>query len=339
VDPAADPAAAVSDSRRRLARGVAQSSDAGAQEGCSPTGRQRREHYALGSLADMHDAQPPRSAAASLLTNFSLEMTGKDLEQLQAARDVIPIGTYINVTFLANEDFEMRVAAAAGVRANGFTPVPHISARRLASEHALKQFLSALQAADASENLFVVAGDPAAPQGPYEDALAVIRSGLLEVHGGRRVSIAGYPEGHPGIDDALLWSALQLKAAELRDRGIAGDIITQFGFDIEPVLTWVQAVRALGIEMPIRIGVPGPAGIRRLLAYARRFGISVGASIAREYGLSLTNLVSTAGPERFIADLQDAYLADRHGELGVHFYTFGGLRATSEWVENFAGAR
>jgi methylenetetrahydrofolate reductase (NADPH) len=272
---------------------------------------------------------------AALLDDYSLEMTGKDLGELESARALIPAGTQINVTFLANEDLEMRVAAAGAVRASGFVAVPHVSARRLGSAGDLREFLSALRDADASQSLFTVGGDPERPLGPYADALALIRSGLLEQYGGQRISIAGYPEGHPVIEDGVLWTALRDKAAALIELGMDGDIVTQFGFDLEPILAWVEAVRELGIEMPVRIGVPGPAGVKRLVAYARRFGVGLGSGIARKYGLSLTNLMSTAGPDRFLSALHEAYEPQRHGELRVHFYTFGGLRATSEWVADF----
>lgn len=289
-------------------------------------------------MTDTQTAAAPIQAR-ELLADFSLEMTGKDLEELEKARDAIPPGTRINVTYLAHEQFDLRVAAARGVSVGGFAAVPHISARRLASEVALRDYLHALREVDATQNVFVVGGDPAVPEGPYEDALAVIRSGLLEEFGAQRVSISGYPEGHPEITDRDLWSALASKASALEEQGLAGDIITQFGFDLNPVLEWVETVRSMDITMPIRVGVPGPAGVKRLLTYAKRFGVGIGAGIARKYGLSLTNLMSTAGPDRFLNDLADAYDPQRHGSIAVHFYTFGGLRATSEWASAFTGAR
>lgn len=287
-------------------------------------------------MSEIETVTLPTAPVGALLDDFSLEMTGKDVGELESASAVIPAGTRINVTFLANEDLVARVAAAGAVRTSGFTPVPHLSARRLASGSDLREFLSALQDADATQSLFTVAGDPEQPMGPYADALALIRSGLLEQHGARRVSIAGYPGGHPAIGDGLLWAALRDKSAALAEQGLDGDIITQFGFDVEPILAWVEAVRDLGIEMPVRVGVPGPAGVKRLIAYARRFGVGLSSGIARKYGLSLTNLMSTAGPDRFLSALHEAYEPQRHGDLRVHFYTFGGLRATSEWAADFA---
>jgi methylenetetrahydrofolate reductase (NADPH) len=276
------------------------------------------------------------TGAATLLRDFSLEMTGKDIPKLEEARDSIPVGTRINVTFLANEDLQMRLAASRTVKASGFVPVPHISARRLASQAMLEEFLGALQADGTGENVFVVGGDPTSPEGPYADSLSVIHTGLLQQYGVRHVSISGYPEGHPDITDVALWGALAGKFAVLREQELPGTVITQFGFDVDAALRWVEAVRLRGIDLPIRIGVPGPAGVKRLLTYAKRFGVGTSAGIAKKYGLSITNLMSTAGPDRFVRALAAGYDPRRHGVLRLHFYTFGGLRATSQWITEFS---
>ncbi len=274
-------------------------------------------------------------AATALLSDFSLEMTGKDVKSLTAARAAIPAGTRINVTYLANEDTHLRLAAVRAVKSFGFVPVAHISARRLASQAALAEFLAGLRAAGASENVFVVSGDPAIPEGPYADSLAVVESGLLDRYGVRHVGISGYPEGHPGIADPVLWSAMRHKVVALGDQGLGASIITQFGFDADAVLRYVDEIRSRGIDIPIRVGVPGPAGVKRLIGFATRFGVGTSAGIAKKYGLSLTNLFGTAGPDRFIARLAEGYDPRRHGELKLHFYTFGGIEATSEWIAAF----
>jgi methylenetetrahydrofolate reductase (NADPH) len=291
-------------------------------------------------------------AALELLNGYSLEMTGKDVPGLMEAKDSIPAGTKINVTFLGNEDLEMRVAAAKAVRDLGFLPVPHISARRLASRAQLEEFLSRLQDVGATESVFVVGGDPTTPEGPYEDSYDVIRTGLLKDYGVKEVSIAGYPEGHPDISDEVLWRALEDKSLSLVQQGLDATILTQFAFDTDPVLAWIDAVRRRGITSTIRIGTPGPAGIKRLLGFARRFGIGANAMIVKKYGFSLTNLMGTAGPDKFVTDLS-AMLAESaatapestttgpaaegpaQGAVKLHFYTFGGLLATADWAREY----
>ncbi|XUL92708.1 methylenetetrahydrofolate reductase [Streptomyces galilaeus] len=275
------------------------------------------------------------AVSTSLLEDFSLEMTGKDVPKLEEARHSIPQGTRINVTFLGNENLELRLEASRAVKRLGFVPVPHISARRLGSQAEFEEFLARLRADGTCANVFTVGGDPTRPEGPYEDSLALIETGLLREYGVRHVSISGYPEGHPDIAGDALWSALREKNASIAEQELDGSVITQFGFDVDPVLAWLEKVRAEGITLPVRIGVPGPAGVRRLMSYATRFGVGTSASIAKKYGLSITNLMGTAGPDKFLRALADGYDPARHGDIKIHFYTFGGLRATSEWIAQF----
>ncbi|HWH25622.1 MAG TPA: methylenetetrahydrofolate reductase [Pseudolysinimonas sp.] len=270
-----------------------------------------------------------------LLDDYSIEMTGKDVPALEEARNSIPQGTRINVTFLGNEDLKMRVTASKAVREFGFVPIPHVSARRLASQEALDEFLVALQGVQAIEKVFVVGGDPAVPEGPYASSAEVIQTGLLPGYGVKEVNIAGYPEGHPDITDEQLWEALESKNKALLEQGLDGVILTQFSFDVDPVFTWLEEVRKRGINLPIRLGIPGPAGIKRLLGYARRFGVGSSATIVAKYGMSLTNLLGTAGPDKFLRALSDGYDPAKHGEVKLHFYAFGGLKTTADWITKF----
>jgi methylenetetrahydrofolate reductase (NADPH) len=270
-----------------------------------------------------------------ILHEPSLEMTGKDVPGLLEAAGSIPRGTRVNVTYLANEDLATRVSASKAVVEHGFTAVPHISARRIRSQRELEDFLAALQEAGATGSVFAVGGDPSSPMGPFEDAPALIESGTLQRFGVKHVSISGYPEGHPEISDEQLWLALDRKLAALGESGLGATILTQFLFDADAAVRWVEAVRTRGYDTQIRIGVPGPAGVRRLLNYATRFGISTSAGIVHKYGFSLTNLLGTAGPDRFITDLASKLDQVAHGQVRLHFYTFGGLAPTAEWIRDF----
>ena len=277
-------------------------------------------------------------SAKRLVEGYSLEITGKekDVVGLTEAASLIPAGTKVNVTFLGNEDLPMRVAAAKAVKELGFVPVPHISARRIASQAQLEEFLSALAEIGATEHVFAVGGDPATPEGPYPDALTMIRSGVLQQYGVKEVSIAGYPEGHPDIATDVLWQHLEDKSAALKDAGLDAVILTQFSFDTDPVMAWIKGVRDRGIDTQIRLGTPGPAGIKRLISFASRFGVGANAMIVKKYGFSLTNLMGSAGPDTFVTDLAGMFDADPSvGAVKLHMYTFGGLEATATWARDF----
>jgi methylenetetrahydrofolate reductase (NADPH) len=265
------------------------------------------------------------------LRDFSIEITAKDHDKIGLLRGRIPEGALISITFLPGEDFDSRILAACRVREAGFTPVPHISARRLGSAAELESFLAALAAKAYVDRVFVVAGDIAEPAGPFDDALAVIRSGVLARHGIRQVGIAGYPEGHPDISAAALNRALFDKLEALDAAGQGSWIATQFSFDADPVLDWLAALRTR-TNVPARIGVAGPASIKALLRFAARCGVGVSAKVMAKYGLSLTQLLGSAGPGPLIEELAQRLEPDVHGDVRLHFYPFGGLEKTAEWI-------
>src|SRR5512139_637484 len=281
------------------------------------------------------DRPDAKTNLRKLLTDFSLEMTAKDVERLELAAPTIPQGTRISVTFLPGEEFPARVKAAAAVKRLGFVPVPHISARRIKSEAELEGFLNDLATEVAMEDCFVIAGDPPQPEGPYEDALAVIRSGKLQKYGIRHVGISGYPEGHSEIPTDKLWQALRDKKKVLDDQGLAYSVMTQFGFDAEPVLTWLEQVKREGVDVPIRIGVAGPASIKTLLGYAKRCGVGVSTKVVAKYGMSITQLIGSAGPDSIINEMALGLDPAVHGDVYLHFYPFGGLPKTAEWIRDF----
>jgi methylenetetrahydrofolate reductase (NADPH) len=265
---------------------------------------------------------------------FSLEITAKDVAALREAAPLIPAETPIAITFLPGEDSEARIAAAVAVRELGCEPMPHFSARRIVSRYEFESYLEAVVERAGVRRCFIVAGDPPEPQGPYFDTSALIATGAFEGNGITAIGIGGHPEGHPNMTPDQAWAVLERKVAEIERRGMAPLVVTQFGFDPEAFLCWLKELRARGLETPVRIGVPGPAGIKTLLRFATRCGVGASASVMAKYGLSITNLLGSAGPDKLV-DTFAARLGDEHGRVRLHFYPFGGLTKTVEWIADF----
>jgi methylenetetrahydrofolate reductase (NADPH) len=273
-------------------------------------------------------------APEGVTDGYSLEMTAKDVTDLMAAAPLIPAETPVAVTFLPGEDAAARVAAAVAVRKLGCEPMPHFSARRIRSEDDFEGYLHAVVEQAGVRRCFIVAGDPPEPQGPYFDTSALIATGAFERAGIQAIGVGGHPEGHPVMSEAQCWDVLESKIGEIERRGMAPLIVTQFAFDADAVLAWAKEARTRGIAAPIRIGVPGPAGIAKLLRFAARCGVGASASVMKKYGVSLTNLIGSAGPDRLV-DAFAARLDERHGMIRLHFYPFGGIRATAEWINAY----
>lgn len=273
-------------------------------------------------------------APAGITDGFSLEMTAKDEGSLRDAAPLIPAGTPVAITYLPGEELTARVAATVAVRELGFEPMPHFSARRITSQDDFAGYLKAVVEQAGVKRCFIVAGDPPEPQGPYFDTMALIRTGAFERAGVQAIGIGGHPEGHPNMTETQCWDVLEAKVREIEGRGMAALVVTQFSFDPDACLDWLRQLRARGIECPVRMGVPGPAGIKRLLAYAARCGVGASTSVLRKYGISVTNLLGTAGPDKLVGAFAKG-LGDEHGRVRLHFYPFGGMTRTLEWIQEY----
>ncbi len=265
---------------------------------------------------------------------FSLEMTAKDHAALHEAAPLIPAETPVSVTFLPGEAQDARVAAAKAVRQLGLEPMPHFSARRILSEDDFEGYLRAVVEEAGVTRCFIVAGDPPEPQGPYFDTAALIATGAFERAGIKAIGIGGHPEGHPNMSVAQCWDVLETKVAEIERRGMAPLIVTQFGFDPDAFLAWLKALRERGLDVPVRIGIPGPASIKSLLRFAARCGVGASTAVMKKYGVSITNLLGSAGPDKLVDTFADR-LGDEHGRVRLHFYPFGGLKKTVEWIADY----
>jgi methylenetetrahydrofolate reductase (NADPH) len=285
------------------------------------------------SYAAIHpDWERPRR---NMVDGYSLEMTAKELDGLREAAPLIRPKTQVAITFLPGEEMEQRVEAAKLVRELGFEPIVHLSARRLTSKEELDTYLSRITTEAGVKRVFLIAGDPPEPEGPFEDSLQVIESGLLEKHGITIAGIGGHPEGHPNVSKDDLWVWMERKIAALRERGIVPLVVTQFAFDDDAIVEWVGEMRKRGIDVPVRLGVPGPAGIKRLLGFAARCGVGASANVMKKYGVSVTNLLGRAGPDKLVDSLNAKLNDGEHGRVRLHLYPFGALTASAEWVNEY----
>jgi methylenetetrahydrofolate reductase (NADPH) len=238
----------------------------------------------------MHDASEAR-----MFKDFSFETVARRAGELAAVRDVLPPGTRIAIPHLTGDDLPALVEAAHAVRKMGFVPVPHLAARRLESAAGL----AGLRAA--TDQLFVVGGDPVMSRGPFPDGLALIRSGLLAEHGFRSIGLPAYPSGHPLIDDDRLWADLAAKVDALGEQGLAGSVTLQFATRAA-VGDWLAESRRRGIDLPVRVSVPGAGGLSPALA-AR---LGVGADVELDFPDGLTLHFSPFGALRETALLAGA---------------------------------
>jgi len=271
--------------------------------------------------------------AHTFVNAFSLEVSAKAMPALRAEAARIAPGTTISIPYLPSEDDTARLAAVRAVRVLGFEPMPHLSARRIGSRAALEHFIERAVIDAGIQRCFVIAGDLATPAGPFADSTSIIESGILERAGIKVVGVGGHPQGHPVMTSAERWRVLEDKCQRIEERGMAPLIITQFAFEADIVLAWLNELRARGLTHPVLVGVPGPASIARLVRYAAMCGVAASTSMLSRYGISVGRLLGRARPDVFVDRLVEG-LTEAHGEVSPHLFPFGGIAASMEWVEH-----
>ncbi len=270
--------------------------------------------------------------AIDLVNNASLETTPTGAVKIGDFSAHAPAGTRIYITFLPGSDFADTIATALTLQQQNMIPIPHFAARSLPSKQAFEDALQKLQAVGIDRAL-LIGGGVANPVGPFSASIEVLETGLFEKYGFTEIGIAGHPEGSPDIAEADVKQALQLKSAYAKQSALKMYIATQFCFEASPLIEWQQQLQNDGVDLPIKIGVPGVATIKTLLKYAIECGIGNSMQIIAKRAKDITKLMLPFPPNQLVQDLADHMDNDSNTLIkGIHLYPLGGLKKTSEWI-------
>lgn len=278
----------------------------------------------------------PAAATAAFLSTASIEITPKQIEKLPLLKQKLQPGCRVFIALIDAGDLATQIEATRQLKANGFDPVPHVPARFVQDAADLGSRIKALAEAG-SGTMLVLGGGAPEPIGRYDAAIQLLETGVFQANGVTRIGLAGHPEGNPDITkihgEAALLTALRQKQAYLKAHGLEGFIATQFLFEADPVAEWAKALRAEGIDLPIHVGVPGPATIKTLVKYATMCGVGNSARFIRKQALNITKLLSVNTPDDFVAGLaQLHYGRPELGIAGPHLYPFGGFDKLFDWL-------
>jgi methylenetetrahydrofolate reductase (NADPH) len=278
------------------------------------------------------DQASPRLAA--LLSSASVEISSRG-HQVAQLREHFAEGTDVTITFLPGDHYRHNVETATALRRAGFNPVPHIAAREMPSRDALDDFLARARGEAAVSRILLIAGDVVAAKGPFRSARDVCNSGLLEAHAMTSVSVAGHPEGHPYLDLPHALNGLKAWRDWGRQAGARVDVVTQFCFESGPILQWIGELDRAGIDLPVIVGLAGPATPATLTKFALRCGIGNSMRAMRAQIGRFGRLLTDTGPDDVVKGLRCAPAAATASIAGFHLVPFGGLRKAGDWLRNY----
>nr|BAF62906.1 putative methylenetetrahydrofolate reductase [uncultured bacterium] len=274
-----------------------------------------------------------KAQVRDFMAGFTIETTPGAAAKIPDYREHLRPGATVAVTFLPGSDYADTVAVARRLRAEGFEPAPHIAARSITGEAALRDFLARLRGEAGVTHAVVLAGAVDKALGPYDSSMAVLESGLPDEFGITTIGVAGHPEGSPDISDEALAAALQFKNDLAERSGADFYLVTQFVFEAAPVIAWERAVRAAGNRLPVHVGIPGLATLKTLISHARACGIGPSMRFLTRQTRNVARLVKVSAPDKLVLDLARHGRADAGcGIVKAHIYPLGGLRRSAEWA-------
>jgi methylenetetrahydrofolate reductase (NADPH) len=277
-----------------------------------------------------------KQGVRSLVAAYSIETTVREAARIEKYQDLVPKGTSMYIPHVPGVAREDTVALAARLKKEDMDPVPHIVARRTESAAILDDFLTRLVGDAGVTRVLCVAGDIPAPEGEFESALQILERGFFEKHGIRKIGVAGHPEGHKQVTDDALRDAVVRKNTYAQKTGADVRIVTQFSFVAEPVIAWDKSIASIN-TLPVYIGLPGLAKATTLLKYAVDCGVGPSLQAFSRHAGQLTKLLTVSAPDEQLVALARYKAANPQTKIsGLHFFPFGGLKRTADWLKKLA---
>jgi methylenetetrahydrofolate reductase (NADPH) len=263
----------------------------------------------------------------------SIEISPKHALEMKDLSTFIPARTRVYITDMASHDNAAMALACKNLVDQNLIAVPHIAARRLVNLGDLED--RAKRYADAGvEDALVVGGSLDKIAGDTSSAMEVLATGILDKNGFTQIGIAGHPEGSPDFSDEVALAALRLKKQFAERSDAQMRIVTQFGFDPDVFVNWAEGLAGNGIDLPVHLGVAGPAKITTLIKYAAMCGIGNSINFLRKRASILTTLATSHSPEAVVGPIEAHVLAaEKTAIRAIHAFPFGGVRKTADWLQ------
>tara|TARA_B100000029_G_C17415367_1_gene902255 strand:+ start:230 stop:1096 length:867 start_codon:yes stop_codon:yes gene_type:complete len=272
------------------------------------------------------------------ISGYSIEVVPNSAAKIESFKEILPINTRVYIAHLETENIATMVATAKRINEEGFKVMPHIPARIIQNQTMLNDWISMYQNEAGVKEALLLAGGSTKPVGDYDSSMQLIESGLFDKAGFKRLHIAGHPEGSKDIDpdggmknvsEALSWKQ---EFSNRTDADMA--IATQFCFDAEVVNKWAKNIQEDGIDIPIHIGIAGPAKLQTLLKFSVECGIGASMKILTKRAKDLTKLLLPYKPTQMLTDLSEYKSKDPTLNIEqVHFFPIGGIKQTTDWLE------
>lgn len=285
---------------------------------------------------------PDAQSCAALLDSASIEVMPRTLAKIDDLTGLLPAGGRVYVAHIDGTPIADMVATAARLARAGYTVMPHVPARLIDGPAMLTDWIARYQGEAGVTEALVLAGGVSAPRGAFDNSMHLLETGAFDRAGFTRLHVAGHPEGNRDIDpdgsDRAVMDAARWKAAFAARTDAKMAMVTQFAFDAAPVITWTGRLAAEGVDLPVHVGLAGPAKLQTLIRFAITCGVGPSLRVLQRRARDVTRLVQPFTPDAILADLARHKAAHPDSTIaGVHLFPLGGIMAATDWLRDRTG--
>ncbi|UWQ93363.1 methylenetetrahydrofolate reductase [Rhodobacteraceae bacterium M382] len=292
---------------------------------------------------DAAGAQPVNPQVEALLQGYSIEVMPRTAAKVDSFRDLLPEGTRVYIAHIEGTPIEEMVDTAKRLNAEGYPVMPHFPARIIKDQATLADWINRYQGEADVKQALLLAGGVANPHGAFHSSMQLLETGLFDKAGFENLHVAGHPEGNKDIDpdgstknvaEALQWKQ---QFSERTDAKMA--LATQFAFEAGPIIEWANAVKAAGVDIPIHIGIAGPAKLQTLIKFAIACGVGPSLKVLQKRAMDVSKLLLPYEPTDVLTELAAHKAANPDFNItNVHFFPLGGIKTNANWAINNGGA-
>ncbi len=263
----------------------------------------------------------------------SIEVSPKQAMENADLPGLFPVGTRVYITDVGTDSAETLAAGALRVKELGYQAVPHFASRRLTSRAALMRRVGMLTQEAGVTDVLVIGGGLDTPNGDFNSAMEVLETAEFDRYGVTDIGVAGHPEGSPDFSEEVAIEALRLKKNFALRTNAKMRIVTQFGFNADGFIKWADTLRDAGIDLPVHLGVAGPAKMTTLLKFATMCGIGNSISFLKKRGSAMLTLATGFNPETIVGPIEGHVRdAEQTAIRQIHVFPFGGVKKSAEWL-------
>ena len=279
-------------------------------------------------------------ALEAFLKNFSIEVMPRTASKIENFKELLPQNTRVYVAHIEGTPIDEMIDTAKSLTDEGYNVMPHFPARIIESKEVLVNWIDRYKNEAGVKDALLLAGGVNQPYGEFHSSMDLLDTGEFDKAGFKNLHVAGHPEGNmdidtdgktKNVDSAISWKQ---EFSQKTDANMA--ITTQFCFESGPVIEWADRMASMGIDIPIHIGVAGPAKLQTMIKFSMACGVGASLRVLKRRAKDVTKLLLPFKPDQFLTELAE-YKALNPNFLitNVHFFPLGGIKTNAKWtIEN-----